>query len=269
MKVYRKIVINSCGEILYEDSEIYYGEVAACKGGSSTTQTQPLEEQKPYLQDIWSKAQGQYQTPLGYYSGTKVAGFTPEQQMAQEWTTQRALAGSPLLGGAQQGVYNTMGGQYLSPESNLWLAETYKVGAQNLGQQYGEITMPELRRSAMGAGAYGGSRQGVSEGIASRGLAQGLSSLATGIYGPAYEAERGRQMQAYQMAPGLAEADYTDIGKLAAVGEEKQAMSQSLIDEMVKQYEYSQLEPWQRLGMYSNLITGDVDGTTMSSRSGK
>lgn len=75
--------------------------------------------------------------------------------------------------------------------------------------------------------------------------------------------------QAATQAPALAEADYTDISKLAGVGEEKQGMQQSLDDAAKQAYQFTQTEPWNRLGMYSNLVSGGQGGTTAGTYSGK
>lgn len=271
MKIYRKLVLEMrTGQVLYEDSYDHEGEIAKCKGGggTSTTSAEPWSGQQPYLSDVYGQAQAQYEAPMEYYPGQTTAGFQPEQEAAMGLTTQRALMGNPLLPQAQGVMSDTLAGKYMDPSSNPWLAETYNQAAGGLSRQFQEATMPEIRRQAMAAGAYGGERQGVAEGIAGRGLADSMSNLATGIYAPAYQQERGFQQQAMTQAPGLAEADYTDIGKLAAVGEERQAMEQSLIDEALKKWQFSQEEPWQRLGMYSNLITGNAGGTSSSSMPG-
>jgi hypothetical protein len=271
MKVYRKVVMSMVTlQVIEEDWYEYEGEVAQCKGGgSSTTTTSVPEWQQPYLTDIYQRALQQSYKPISYYSGNTVAGFTPEQQVAQGLTTSRALSGSPLLRAAQETTQKTVQGDFLSPETNPWLEKTYEQSARDLTNKFTQATLPNIRSSAMGAGAYGGSRHGVAEGMAYRGLQEELSDLATNIYGGAYESERNRMQNALSLAQPLAEADYADIARLSAVGEEKQAMEQALIDEMIKRYEFEQLEPWQRLGMYSNLVTGDVGGTTTSMRSGK
>ncbi len=311
MKIYRKVVLDLAGRIIEEDSFEYSGPVIECKGGSSTTTTGTPQWQSPYLQDVYQMSQGLSRQPITAYPGSTVAGFSPQQQAAQFATTNRALQGSPLLGSAQaqnlmtmgggymqsptiQGDYfktPTISGQYLNPQTNPWLSKTFEMSAKDVTDKYQQGIFPQIKSAAMGTGAYGGSRQGVAEGIASGKFAEELSDLATKIYGPAYEAERQRQEAAYgmergfqegaygaergyqqaamQFAPTLAEADYADISKMAAVGEEQQSMQQALIDDAIKRWEFSQLEPWQRLGMYSNLITGDVGGITTSMRSGK
>ncbi len=314
MKVYKKLVLSTTGQVLEEDSYEYLGPVTDSKrGNSSTTNTEIPEWQQPYLKDIYGQASGLGEKNIQYYPGQTVSPFTPEQAAAQTATTNRALQGSPLLGAAQQQTLGTIQGQgygqeyvnplsqkevnktisgaYLDPNTNPWLAKTYETAAQDVAKTFGQVTAPAIRKEAMGTGAFGGARQGVAEGTAATGFAGELSNLATKIYGPAYETERGRQTTATQQAqdlanqqyqaerarqmaataagPGMAEADYEDISKLAAVGQEKQAMDQAGIDAAMKKWEFSQMEPWQRLGMYSNILTGDVGGTTLSTGGGK
>lgn len=265
MKIYTKVTFNfKTGEVLEEVFHEWDGEVSECKGGTTTTTQSPPTWQIPYLTDVYGQAQELSKNPTTVYPGQTVAGFTPEQSLAQGLTTSRALLGSPLQKAGQGEALKTIQGDYLSPDTNPWLAQTYNEAANNISNKFKEITMPGIKNAAMGAGAYGGSRQGVSEGIAQRGLADELQNAATNIYGPAYTQERSLQNQMIQAAPTMAAADYNDISKLAAVGEEQQAMEQAQIDEAIKRYQYEQMEPWQRLGMYSNLVTGDVGGTGSS-----
>jgi hypothetical protein len=267
MRIYELVTIDIDGNTIEEISYNYCGRVSECKGGesSSTTYTEPPAWLNQYMPKVAEKGwKLEQQNPMTYYSGDTVAGFTPEQTQAMNLTKERATAGSPLLKTAQTEAQKTLSGQYLSPESNPWLRATYNQGTRALGEQFGEQTMPMLRSSAMGEGAYGGSRHGIAEGMAYRGLAQSEKDLANQIYGGAYNTERGIMGQTLPQAQGLAEANYNDISRLAAVGEEKQAMSQALIDEQIKRHEYKQLEPWERLGMFTNILSGDFGGTTIA-----
>jgi len=270
MKIYRKVVLRTDGSIILEDAYEYEGEIVELKGGgTSQTSAEPWKGQQPYLTDIMERSRALSGGQIKPYSGATVAPFSQNQILAQDLTTQRALQGSPLLGAAKTTAQKTLQGDYLSPESNPWLSQTYNEAARKMGEQFGEITMPGIRSAALGEKAYGGSRHGIAEGMASRNLATQLKDLGTDIYGGAYGTERGLQTQALGYAPGLAESDYADIGKLAAVGEEQQSYEQALIDEAIRRWETEQLEPWQRLGMYSNLVTGNFGGTTSSMASGK
>lgn len=201
------------------------------------------------LRDLAKRAEGLSNQTMSYYGGNTVAGFSPEQSMAQNLARMRATGGSPLIKGAQGQVGDIIGGKYLTPDSNPWLKSYYEKAA--------ETAMPQIDSAAVNAGRYGSGAWGQMRG-------RTAGELASGIYGKAYETERDRQMNAMNMAVPLAREDYYDIGKLAAVGEEKQGMEQANIDAEIKKHEFGQQEPWQRLGMYRNLLTGDFGGTTMS-----
>ena len=215
----------------------------------SQTETQLPSWQADKLINLTNRAQDLSYQPMSYYGGNTVADFSSEQSMAQNLARMRATGGSPLIKGAQGHVGDIIGGKYLTPDSNPWLKSYYEKAA--------ETAMPQIDTAAVNAGRYGGGAWGQMRG-------RTAGELASGIYGKAYETERDRQMQATGMAQPLAREDYYDIGKLAAVGEEKQGMEQALIDESVKKYEFGQMEPWQRLGMFRNLITGDFGGNTRS-----
>jgi hypothetical protein len=274
MKIYTRVVIGLDGKILESESyDLPDGSpVALCGsgGGGTTTSTSDVPEwQKPFLERAYQRADTEFNRPINYYPGQTVSQFTPEQTSAQEGTSQRAMSGSPLLGQSQAELSKTMSGSYANPESNPWLKKTYEQAAADVTKTFTNTALPMINKEAGAAGAWGGARQGVAQGSAFTGYAGELSDLATKIYAPAYEAERSRQNEAMKLGPQFAEADYTDLGKLAAVGEEKQSMDQANIDAAIKKYEFAQMEPWQRLGLYSNIITGNTGGTTTSIGGGK
>lgn len=209
----------------------------------------PWGPQQPYLLGAFQEAARLYDKPIQYYPGQTVAGFAPEQRTAQSLATNRALLGSPLLGASQQYVYDTTMGKYLTPESNPYL--------KHYTERAFEETLPQLDTSAIQAGRYGSGAWGQMKG-------RTMADIQSNIYGQAYETDRERQERAAGMGPGMAREDYYDIGQLAAVGEEKQAMDQALKDAEVKKWEFEQMQPWERLSMYINAVTGDYGGTTTS-----
>lgn len=206
-----------------------------------------------------------------YYPEPTVAGFTRPQEEAQRRVLAAAAQASPLLGGygaegwtpgsAGELISRTLGGGFLG-EANPYLQQMYEQGAQDITRTFQEATMPAIRASALGAGAYGGTREALARGEATRGLAQELGHFRTGIFAPAYEAERGRQMAAMPAAFQLAEEPYARAGRVAAVGQEQQAMQQALINAARQRHEYGQMAPWLGLGLYRNVLTGQFGGTT-------
>jgi hypothetical protein len=84
-------------------------------------------------------------------------------------------------------------GDYLDPNSNRWLGQTFDMAASDIVENYKTAIAPEIQGGMIGAGkAYGSQAQQA----ALRGqdqLQRNLGRLATDIYGSAYETERDRQ----------------------------------------------------------------------------
>lgn len=157
---------------------------------------------------------------------SSVIPFSPETQQALQQQTQMAQS-SPTAGLLDA----TMRGDYLygGPGFNA----AYQAAANKV--------IPQVNSAFSGAGRSG-------SGLAQTSMAQGLGDIFAGQYGQ----ERGRQMQALQLAPSVR---YSDVDRLAAVGEQREGL----------QREYA-MEPWQRLGQFGSLIQGNYGGTSTTSQ---
>lgn len=224
------------------------------KTKTSTTYTEPSTFQKPYLSYGFSEARKLYGQPIQYFPGKTIAGFSPEQLQAQTLATQRALAGSPEIAAGSQELRGILSGKYLTPESNPYLG--YYVS-----RAY-ESALPQLDTTAIQAGRYGSGAWGLAKG-------RTMADIASEIYGSAYQQERQNMLQALNLAPAFSEAAWGDISRLAEVGAEKQQMEQALINEQIARHEFEQMEPWERLANYLNMISGEMGGVTTSYTRGK
>ena len=63
---------------------------------------------------------------------------------------------------------------------------TFDAASHRLTDNFNNAVMPAIGQGATVAGQYGGSRQGVAEGLAAKGLGQAQSDLAANMYGNAY-----------------------------------------------------------------------------------
>lgn len=206
-------------------------------GGSSeqATTTEPWSEAQPHLRDIFNSAALQWRTGQGAptpYPELGVAPFTAAERGAQEGLL--AFGRRPFFQGIQSGLQQAFGGgigtdpmqatmQQLGPglpgttqqgrqQFEGALGETLQgqpdysqVGALTEAatrpamQQFQEQVLPSIRRGAAGAGQVGGSRQGIAEGIAGRGMGQHIADTSTRIA----ENERQRQMQRQMQGLGI------------------------------------------------------------------
>lgn len=222
------------------------------KSSGNQTQTQvsePWGPIQPYLKKALPKI-GDWVLDRSkeYYPGSTVVPFSDQTGTALNWTEQRAMQGSPLLRNSQGLVNEILGGRFLpgGEGGNPYLDAT-------VAKAQGAVRAPLDSQFAAG-GRYG-------SGAHAGALASTYGDIATDIYGGAWETERGRQMQAAGMAPGLAAADYEDIGMLAAAGGQREAKAAEEMQDLVNRFNFAQDEPANRLRDYLALLNGGFGGT--------
>lgn len=209
-------------------------------GGTQVVKNDPPEWLKPFQIEIGQRASELSKTPLQFYPGQTYAGLSPETEAALQMQTQRALAGSPVTQAMQAELTRTLGGQYLDPTTN----PAFQKGAQAIQSQVGSMFA--------GAGRYG-----------SGAMANQAREALTDLAAKTYDAERQRQIQGMLFAPTAAAQDYADAAKLAEVGGVREDLAQQAINEAINRFNFGQMEPWQRLQMYSSVLSGipSIGGT--------
>jgi hypothetical protein len=207
-------------------------------GGGSNTMVQTSAPWGPVqqpLQDVIAKA-GQL-----YNSGSfaprspnfqMTADFAPEQLQAQALGAARAVNGSPLNAAAADYFGRVLGGNYL--DSNPFNA--------TLAARTGSMITDQLSR----AGRYGSNE------ATARGLAEGLAP----ILNQNYQVERGYQQQAASYAPQLAAQDWTDIGALNTIGQQRQAQAQALLNEATQRFNTASTADQNALATYLGFLSG-------------
>ena len=233
-------------------------------GGSereAVSTQEPWSGQKPYLENIFGRAESLYQgAPMSYFPGQTYAGFDPATQQALGMAEQRALAGSPLQQAGTEAMRATAAGEMLN--ANPYLDAMYDRAARGVTRQFREGVAPGLAARMSASGRTGSNAARTAMDQAQDTFGRTLSELGTDIYGRAYADERGRQMQAAALAPGMAAADYQDAQQLANVGAAREGLAQAGIDEDIARFNFQQMEPWDRLGRLSSFVQGGNWGGT-------
>jgi hypothetical protein len=187
------------------------------------------------------------------YPYSEVAPYTvPMIQAAQ------AITGfgqsSPLISGAEKEAAKDLSGQYLSPQSNPQLKGYYDAAADSLVQQYKYATDPSLLAHGAQSGTLVSSPMIQQNQLARYNLGQNLSNLASQIYEPAYEFERGQQANAMAQAPGLTEAQYIPAQKLWQLGNNMQGQTQNIFNSAFNNLQTLGLWPYSALNMFGNAL---------------
>jgi hypothetical protein len=213
---------------------------------TTTTAKDPFTQ--PFLQYGMQEALKQYQQGApAYFPGQTYAAFSPQTEQALVAQEQRALAGSPVMQGAEQYAQDVLSGSFLG-------SNPYLQGAIQ------RATEP-AQASAISALAQRGR---LGSGLGSEQVAQTVGDIAANMSFADYTNERSRQQAMAQYAPQLAQAGYYDIGQLANVGAAREQQAQKAITDAMNRYQYEQTAPITQLQNYQNLIAGFPMGSTQT-----
>ena len=241
-----------------------------------TAVTEPTiaKEIAPFLKDILGKGQALYKQRMdeGFvpYAGQTLADVTAQQKTAQE-----GIAG---LVGTQKPIFDEAGvlvrqgtekatAEALQPYMNPYQQAVTDIAKRDAQERFEQTTLPSLRKQAIDAGAFGGSRAAMRESQAQDAQARLLADLQAKGDLAAFQnaqqqfaAQKAREAQTAEGLTGLGTAQYgaqlKELGQLEAVGREEQQRQQQLLDESYKRFLQERQFPEQQLGQYQQIVAG-------------
>lgn len=113
---------------------------------------------------------------------------------------------------------------------------------------------------ALSAGQWGGTRHGVSEGIARTNLQQQIGDVSSRMASDAYTSGLDTSSRALALAPGVQQMGTSPGQMLDAVGQQKQAYEQQAIQESIDRWNFSQNLPGAKLAQFQGAVTGGFGG---------
>ena len=248
-------------------------------GPAVVTQKLP-EELAPYYKDILGKAQALYKekTAEGYkpYTGPTIAEFTPEQQQAFTGISGLVGQAKPVYDEAMtmtRGAADPITGEQITDYMSPYQQAVTDIEKREAQKTYESQVQPQLAAQAAQAQAFGGSRQGILEGMAADTQQRLQADIQAKGSQQAYqeairrlEAERTRTGQAgaqlATMAPQALKTQLGEFGALQTIGEEKQKQTQTALDEAYRQYALEQNYPYDTMAKYQSVVTGAPMGKT-------
>jgi hypothetical protein len=227
-----------------------------------TTSTQIDPTIQPFLSYGLTEAQRLYEAGgPQYYPGQTYVSPSETTQAGLQALEQRARQGSGLLGGAQQQLAATMGGQYLS--GNPFFQGAFQPAAQAATSQF-QKAISDVTSAASKAGRYGSGAMQNLQGQASNQLAQQLANTAGTLAYQNYADERARQQAATMAAPQMAQADYQDIQNLLSAGQLREGYTGQQQQADIARYNYLQNLPQQNLATFLSGVYGNPMATLKS-----
>jgi hypothetical protein len=240
----------------------------------TVTEPKIAEEVAPFIKDILGKGQALYKQRMdeGFvpFEGQTLADVTADQLAAQEGL--RGLVGTQA-GGLQEardlvrGQTQQATAEQLQPFMNPYQQAVTDIAKRQAREEFEQTTLPGLRKQAIDAGAFGGSRAAMRESQAQDAQARLLADIqAKGDLAAfqdarqAFEAQKTRERQAAEGLSGLTgrefEARRAELGGLEAVGREQQQRQQQLLDESYQRFLQERQFPEQQLGAYQAVVQG-------------
>jgi len=224
---------------------------------TETVDRDPWDVAIPYMKGGFEESAKLYNNyDPQYYSGQTQAGFTPDQQTAQQGIRDFAIQGAPsimnpAISAYQQGTSSNM----LDVANNPYVNSM----AQNaVDRAYGGLSdqMANIRGSAIASGGYGGGRQGIAEGNALAGAYDSARMGAADVYGQAYGQGLDQQSRTLGMTGSLMNAGFSPYGALNQSGGQQQGREQALIQDAMSQQQFEQNLPYDKLAKFQAGITG-------------
>lgn len=283
-------------------------------GGSkapATTTTIQKTELPPWLESVTREnlaiADRLSQRPYEAYGGQTIAGFAPEQEQAFDYMRRGVGMTDPLYQRAT-GVTSDVAGynperinapsflqanvsQYMSP----YIGEVENRAIDNANRALRQ-SVNRIGDQARAAGAFGGSRQGIAEGVATAETARGVGDLSAQLRDQAFnraagliqqdqarefDAARTNQaagLQGAQLRMGAANqlgsiaglqqaARLQDASLLENIGMQRQAMQQSLLDDAYNRYLERRNYPIEMLNLRLGATSATPYGGTSTTQS--
>lgn len=248
----------------------------------NTTQVEQVlpEWYTQYAKDILSKATAATSQPYSAYGAPRVAGFSPEQEQAFSGFQSSMGSYQPYIQSAYQGLQRGTGSftapgvasQYMNPYTQNVVAGIGSAAGRNLY----ENLLPQVNRTFVGGGTFGGSRsaeftaravrdanaaalseqnKAMREGYES-GMGQFNTEANRAITASPYMASLGNQLQTQRNL---------DLAGLEQIGSQRQQLGQKSADlayqDFLAQREYP-YEQVQRLAAIGGQPSAQGTGTT-------
>tara|TARA_B100001093_G_scaffold492070_1_gene532775 strand:+ start:424 stop:1440 length:1017 start_codon:yes stop_codon:yes gene_type:complete len=227
-------------------------------GGTQVQRNEPSAIQAPYLSDLYSQAQTQFQAgPQQFFPGQTYATpsdttIAAEQAQKQAAIAQGALGIGSIVPGFQQALMSPAQ-RFQDPMLQQSLAASLRPIEES-----GARLLQQARRSATGKGQLGGTRQAILESEVIRDMTQKQADVASRLYGDVYGDVLRTQAATLGLSPSIMSSFSLPAQTLAQVGASETARAQQPITEAMQRFAFNQAAPGQALQQYGNIVAGSI-----------
>lgn len=240
-------------------------------GGGSTTSTNTTQNYSPEeaarRTQVMDEAKRIYEANASNitnspYPGPGVVGFSPETQLAQNLAVANAGQAQGSINAINTGVQFGLNGA-MDVNNNPYLQQAMTAALNPVVDAYGQ-SLNQIRTGATNAGQYGGSRQGIAEGLAAGKYMQAVGDTTGKMASDAYNKGLDTFSRTLMFAPQALETGMMPVNWLSGVGAQKESLGQELAayDANARMWELN--APWAPLQNYASIVYGGANPSTSS-----
>lgn len=229
-----------------------------------TTQTETVlpEWYNQYAKNVLSRAYTATSEPYKAYGAPRIAGFQPEQEQAFAGFKQSMGSYQPYINAAT-GSLGRAAGSFTDPGvaqryMNPYLQNVVSGIGAMAGRNLYENILPQVNRTFIGGGTFGGSRsaeftQRAIRDAQAAALEKQVGALTEGYKTAAdlYGAEAGRAMEAAPLYAGLGEQEQTqrlrELSGLEAIGGKRQELAQRSAELAYEDFQRQRDYPYEQV----------------------
>lgn len=247
------------------------------KGGQTSTTSTTLnyspEEaaRRTRVMDIADAVYGQsaQQMAQSPYPGAAPVARDPLTTQGQQYAVQQAQTNMPWLANQAQGAAAFGLGPALYAESNPYLQSYMQAAIRPAVQQFSDLggTLSNIRMGAEGQGGYGGTRQGLAEGVAAGRLGQSILDTTGAMASRGYSEGLTNMQRSMMFLPQIQQMGLAPGQVMESVGLSNEALAQEQAAYQAAQREWDLTKDWRALSPYANIVFGQgPQGTTTTAQ---
>lgn len=246
------------------------------KNGTTTTQQTFGPEETAARAKLFKAGGSAFDQQQGMLQGMGNPGATPvgasgattqAQGMLQNYA---AGAGQQNADSINSGVNYGLNGA-MDVNNNTHLQGAIDAATRGIARNYTDPNgvLANIRSGSINNGQYGGTRQGLAEGVAAGRYATEIGDVANTMASDAYNKGQDTFAKTLALAPQSMQAGALPAQMLSAIGSQQEAYGQQQQDYAAAGRQWELNKPFAAIGNYANMINGlSAPGTVATNSSG-
>lgn len=193
-----------------------------------------------------------------------VSPFDPLQIQGQNEVLGSTGAQSDIVGSAGQASQFLTSGEALDPNTNPALRGTIDAATRPIYENLTSSVLPNIRGEAVTNGQFGGSRQGIAEGLAARSANNAAGDASARVASAGYGQGLDAMKAALGLAPGTATAQSIPGSTTSSVGDVRQQLAQKMLSGEISAEQFQQYLPFMVGDLFNKAASGTMGGSTTS-----